>query len=943
MYKNRCKRAEMVSVMGNREFDLQDRAQPLSGYGVCPASLELLNVAVVGCKLDADLTFLWGNTCFYDLVGYTKEDFHRSFGNLRQFYAEYAQDFETVQRQLDQAVRDKASKLELDVRLPSAKGDLGWFRLSGSIVFEASENCHTVQAVLTDISSLYREKEELNFLYEQKLQYFHWMMNAYIGNVYVSDMETYELLYLNQTACDTLGTPAERILGRKCYEVIQGRTSPCPFCTNGKLREDEFYDWEFYNPNLERTFMIKNRMINWEGRRARIELSHDMYSEAYKLAKKDRERDALLRSIPGGFARLDARDLSTVLWYGADFLNLIGYTAEQFETELHSQCTYIHPDDLERLIPRLQQLMVTGGSCVTEVRVITRSGETKILTITLAYASSADCWDGIPSFYTVGIDVTKDREEQARQRQALEDACELARVSNAAKTNFLSSMSHDIRTPMNAIMGMAIIAQANIHSPERVHDCLEKINVSSRHLLSLVNEVLDMSKIESGKIDLISEPVLLPDLFQTVMDICRPLIAEKHQEFQVSAAYVHHEKVLTDGNRLQQVFMNLLSNAIKYTPEGGTISLRVQELPSIIENKGQFEFIFTDNGIGMSEAFIPHIFEPFSRAEDNRISKAQGTGLGMAITENIVRMMNGTIEVKSRLGEGSQFIVSIPLELCIENEASAQELAGLPVLVVDDDQVVCESATALLNELGMRGYWVLSGAEAVRRIVEAHESADSFFAVILDWKMPDMSGLDTLRAIRQNLGMDVPIIIISAYDYSDIEEEFRRAGADAFIAKPLFKSSMLHVLHLFCQSKSTSAVAIPPEKPRTALAGKRILLVEDNELNREIAEEILQMNGLLVDSVENGLVAVDAFKASAPGYYNCILMDIQMPVMNGYEATECIRSLDRDDARSIPILALTANAFATDLGKTHSIGMNDHIAKPIDVGHLFDVLTKWIG
>ena len=388
--------------------------------------------------------------------------------------------------------------------------------------------------------------------------------------------------------------------------------------------------------------------------------------------------------------------------------------------------------------------------------------------------------------------------------------------------------------------------------------------------------------------------------------------------------------------------MNMLSNAIKYTPEGGTISLRLRELPSIIENKGQFEFVFADNGIGMPQEFLPHIFEPFTRAEDSRISKIQGTGLGMAITENIVRMMNGTIEVKSELGQGTQFIVSVPLELYREEQVQDAELAGLPVLVVDDDQMVCESATALLNELGMRGCWVLTGREAVDRVAAAHQEADDFFAVILDWKMPGMNGLETVRAIRGELGGDVPIIVISAYDYSDIEEEFRRAGADAFITKPLFKSKMLHVFQLFCHSRHPEPVCLPQRKITPPLKGKKVLLVEDNDLNREIAVELLQMQGLQVDEAENGRCAVERFAASAPGEYGCILMDIQMPVMNGYEATRGIRALKRRDARTIPILALTANAFSADLGKAHSAGMNDHVAKPIDIDYLVEVLQRWM-
>lgn len=908
----------------------------------CPAVLETLWTGIACWLLDEDLTFLWGNNSFFDSLGDTREGFRGCFHNLRQYYAAFPDEFTSIRQKLAQALKEGRTDIEMTVCLPLKKGGYSWAHLYGTIREEPAAGGLVLQAELAGVDALVAEKEERERLYRQKLQYFRFMLDNYEGNVYVSDMKTYELLYLNQHSCDVLGVPAVKVVGRKCYEVIQGRTSPCPFCTNAKLTEDAFYEWEFSNPVLERTFLIKNRVISWEGRKARLELSHDMYSTEYKLAKKDQERDALIRSVPGGLARVDGRDMRTVLWYSGGFLDLIGYTKEQFEKELHSQCTYVHPDDIERAAAVMEQSKITGESTAVEARVVARDGTVKILMMTYSYVSGEDSWDGIPSYYSVGVDVTAERTEQARQKQALEDACKAAQIANEAKTNFLSSMSHDIRTPMNAIIGMAVIAQANLQSPEKIQDCLNKINVSSRHLLSLINEVLDMSKIESGKIDLISETVSLPELIEDIMTVFRPLAEEKHQELQINADHVRHETVITDQNRLQQVLVNLLSNAVKYTPDGGSIGLRVREVPSFAKDRGQYEFIVTDNGIGMSEDFIPHIFEPFSRAEESKTNQIQGTGLGMAITQNIVSMMNGTIEVKSMLGEGSQFIVAVAFDLCEEAEENDRELSGLPVLVVDDDQVICESAVEILNDLGMRGNWVLSGREAVRCVADAHAAKEDFFAVILDWKMPEMDGLETLKVIRKKLGMDVPIIVVSAYDYSEIEEEFRLAGADAFITKPLFKSKISHAFHQFCQNGRSEAAALPVEEVRSILAGKRILLVEDNQLNREIAAELLKMHSFIIDEAENGLLAVEKFEASAPGEYDCILMDIQMPVMDGYQAAEAIRALKRKDAKTVPILALTANAFATDIGKAHSAGMNGHVAKPIEMDRLMETLQRWI-
>lgn len=906
---------------------------PTASQALCKI-LNTMNFSAISFLLDEDLTILSANDRFLQNTGYSSKEYQH-LQTLRRYYADYPNDFALLKSKLD----DAQDSTELTVRLPQKNGLFFWSFLS-IILVKGDPNGYTqCYAVCNDNGDM--AAEEMPLL-KKRASYFPWMLDAYVGNVYIADMETYELLYLNQPSCEVLGHAPKEVLGRKCYEVIQGRTSPCPFCTNHLLTEDAFYEWEFHNPLLGRTFLIKNRIVDWNGRRARLELSHDNYSLEYKLTKKDREREAILRTIPGGFARVDARDLRTILWYGGGFLQLIGYSKGQFESELHSQCTYMHPDDIDRATSIMQRSRETGEDTIMEGRIITRSGKIRILTITYSYISSEDSWDGIASFYSVGIDVTKEREEQARQRKALEDAYQAARIASLAKTNFLSSMSHDIRTPMNAILGMSAIAQANLQAPEKVRNCLSKIDTSGRHLLSLINEVLDMSKIESGKIDLTLEVVNLSNLLQGVTDMCRPLIEEKQHRFEISTGQVRHETVIADGDRLQQILMNLLSNAIKYTPEGGTITLRINELYTQGSEKSHYEFICIDNGIGISHECMPLVFEPFWRAEDPRISKLQGTGLGMTITENIVHMMNGTIDVQSELGVGSQFTVSIPLKLRLEKEACCNELKGLPVLVVDDDPITCENAAALLNELGMQGFWVLSGMEAVHRVIEAHDQNNDFFAVIIDWKMPEMDGLDTVKAIRKRLGKGVPIVIISAYDYSDIEEKFLQAGADAFITKPLFKSKMLQVLQVFLSTSSSGVTDSEEQKGRPVLSGKKVLLAEDNDINREILIELLEMQNMLVDSVENGQKAFEAFEASSPGEYDAILMDIQMPVLNGYHATDAIRSLNRSDAQTIPIFALTADAFAADVAKARNAGMNGHIAKPIEINHLLEVLQKWI-
>lgn len=540
-------------------------------------------------------------------------------------------------------------------------------------------------------------------------------------------------------------------------------------------------------------------------------------------------------------------------------------------------------------------------------------------------------------------DISEVRSRELQTRIALKDAYEIANQANKAKSEFLSRMSHDIRTPMNAIIGMTAIAQTYLNDPERVADCLQKINVSSKHLLSLINEVLDMSKIESGKVDLNEEEFNLSDLIDNLSLMVRPRMAEKHHQFNIQLNNVEHEKLIGDSLRLQQSFINLMSNAVKYTPEGGRIDLIITEKPCH-HSFACFEFIFQDNGIGMSPEFVRRIFEPFSRAEDTRINKIQGTGLGMAITNNLVHMMNGDIKVESTLGKGSRFIVTIYLRLQETEIACYSDFNGLSVLITDDDQATCETACNILKEMGINGEWVLTGTEAVEKVIAQHKTGQDYFAVILDWKMPGMDGIQVTQEIRRQIGNKMPIVIVSAYDWSDIELDARSAGANAFISKPLFKSRFVflfrEILNEGREEENVGADSL--ELTKQDFQGKRILLVEDNDLNTEIATEILNMAGLEVEHAENGKRAVEMFQESDINYYNLIFMDIQMPVMNGYESAKAIRALAREDAATVPIVAMTANAFVEDIEHAIQSGMNEHIAKPLDFDHLNVVLTRWL-
>ncbi len=495
---------------------------------------------------------------------------------------------------------------------------------------------------------------------------------------------------------------------------------------------------------------------------------------------------------------------------------------------------------------------------------------------------------------------------------------------------------------MNAIVGLTAIAGANVESPDRVIECLGKITESSRHLLGLINEVLDMARIESGKMTLAQEDFNLSELVDNLITLTKPVLDEHKHNFDIHINHIEHEAVCGDSLRIQQVFVNLMSNAIKYTPDGGNITFSIEEKTNGFSELGCYEFTIEDNGIGMSPEFQEIMFDPFSRADDHRTTRVQGTGLGMAISRNIVNLMNGTIKVDSTLHKGTKITVTIYLELQEKEKEQNRDLMNLPVLVVDDDKTCCESTIDTLKEIGITGEWVLSGREAVERCYARHELKNDYFAVILDWKMPEMDGIETARQIRRRIGKEITIIVLTSYEFSEIEEEAKAAGVDAFIAKPLFRSRLTATLRKFTSCRKENTARNDLEKLSEAdYTGKRILLVEDNELNREIGVEILKMTGAEVETAENGKIAVEKVEASPNGSYDLIFMDIKMPVMNGYEATAAIRSLPGEKGK-LPIVAMTANAFAEDVQLAKNTGMNGHIAKPLDMNKLNDVLGNWL-
>ena len=655
------------------------------------------------------------------------------------------------------------------------------------------------------------------------------------------------------------------------------------------------------------------------------------------LRRKDTEilyRDELFQklsmNVDDVFLMLDAKT------YEADYVSpnvekLLGFTVEQIRKDIYV-LGKLHPWDSENLKKNYLKGIQTSEQKEWDFEYVhQKTGERRWFHI-VAMGSEVN---RKKKYILVMSDRTSDRS----MNQALSEAVRAAETANRAKSNFLSNMSHDIRTPMNAIIGFTTLAVSNIDDKKRVRDYLGKILSSSNHLLSLINDILDMSRIESGKIHLEETEVSLSDVLHDLKTIISGQIHAKQLELYMDAMDVTNEDVYCDKTRLNQVLLNLLSNAVKFTPAGGTVSVRIRQCPGTQKGSGLYEIRVKDNGIGLSQEFVKKIFSPFERERTSTVSRTQGTGLGMAITKNIVNMMGGTIEVHTEQGKGTEFIVRLPFRIQSEHQRIEKiaELEGLKALVVDDDFNTCDSVTKMLVRVGMRSEWTLSGKEAVLRARQSMELGDAFHAYIIDWRLPDMNGIEVTRQIR-SLGDDTPIIILTAYDWSDIEVEARAAGVTAFCAKPMFMSDIRNTLMSAIGQKLAEDTILP--SVNSDFRGRCILLVEDNELNSEIAVEILNEYGFLVDTAENGVEAVQKVRNSTPGNYDLVLMDVQMPVMNGYEATKQIRALDDPALAGITILAMTANAFDEDRKKALKCGMDGFLSKPIVIEELISILQK---
>lgn len=697
---------------------------------------------------------------------------------------------------------------------------------------------------------------------------------------------------------------------------------------------------------------IVERTRDENGELVLIAAFHDITAE--KLAEEQAEREKLQERMTLVSAISNAYPVIVSLNLTRDTLNFI-YLQKGLLMELGEQNTYselfkqvvvtVHEEFRDEFMSRfsLDTLRETLGQsrqvAQLEAKLMLTDKEYHWISTQIIHVDNPYSEDKLAILLSNRVDERRYEDEQ--KQQALQTALESAQAASNSKSQFLSNMSHDIRTPMNAIVGMTAIAAAHLDDRERVLECMRKINLSSKHLLSLINDVLDMSKIESGKISLRDEPFNFAELAADAMELVRPQANANRLRLNIHLSLLKNENVIGDPLRVRQILINILSNAVKYTLPGGTVRVEVRQESCTRRGYQSYVFCCADTGIGMSTEFMKKLFQPFERAQDSTSSKISGTGLGMAITKNIVDLMNGEIMVESKMGQGSVFTVTLPLKLQdAPKEEVPGEWLGVRSLIVDDDLQTCKNASELLESMGFIAEFVTEGRAAVRRVVEAKDGPDPFELVIIDWKMPDMDGVEAARRIRREVGPDIPVIVLTAYDWSEIENEAREAGVTAFLSKPFYRSKICYLLSELSGEKKQIEQQSPAQWKE--FSGARVLIVEDNEINREIARTIIEEMGVNVEEAYDGREALDKFSQSPQGYYDLVFMDIQMPGMNGYEATEAIRALKRPDAAAVPIVAMTANAFEEDVRAALRAGMNAHLSKPIEVEMLEKMLYTYL-
>ena len=929
-------------------------------------NLSLINESIASalwyfdCDENSDIIRVSWSHAFRRILGYHDVlDFPNKLNSWSDLL--HPEDKERVMNLLQKTMKDKTNKTKYNIeyRLKTNDGQYHWFRASAEVIRRLDGSANRIAGILSNMDA-----EKRSLMQAQKLAAFHRAFTSanlceYYVNLEKNTFDTFKVESSLMTAFEQSHTWDELVKF---------------FVDNYVIEEDKKTVTDFYNRSyiteklkgLETELCQECRIIlNGEERWVRNvvmrgEIEDSEYAMIFlrditeskaetmrrmKMASDNASMELLIKSMVRLVDRFVVCNLEEDQY---KFYNLQGEMIYQPSGRYHDfaeqvVAKYKTLEPLEPIVVLLSSENLRKN--LTDERDIYKFEYCSLDENTYKIASFIPLeWKGtkLVKVLLASMDVSQEKKAEIESHKALKAAYRTAENASRAKTDFLSNMSHDIRTPMNAIIGLTAIAGANIENQDKVIECLGKITKSSRHLLGLINEVLDMARIESGKMSLAEEDFNLSELVDNLVTLTKPGIDEHRHNFEVHIEHIEHEAVCGDSLRIQQVFVNLMSNAVKYTPDGGNITFSIKEKPNGFSELGCYEFSIEDNGIGMTPEYQKIMFEPFSRADDHRTTKVQGTGLGMAIARNIINLMNGNITVDSTLNKGTKITVTIYLKLQESEKEQEKELINLPVLVVDDDKTCCESTVATLKDIGIEGEWVLTGKEAVERCYARHEMNSDYFAVILDWKMPEMDGIETARKIRERVGKEVTIIILTSFEFSEIEEDARAAGVDAFIAKPLFRSRLTAALRQFTsEKKEKNARDYLEEFAKVDYTGKKILIVEDNELNREIAAEILGMTGAEIDVAENGKIAVEKVINAPENEYDLAFMDIQMPIMNGYEATAAIRSLPGTRGK-VPIIAMTANAFAEDVQLAKNTGMNEHIAKPLDMNKLNDVLKQWL-
>ncbi len=657
-----------------------------------------------------------------------------------------------------------------------------------------------------------------------------------------------------------------------------------------------------------------------------------------ELLQKEFISQTMMDNMPSGYHRCEAKEGCPFIFIGKQFESIVGWTKVEIEREFNNlYSNMVWPEDIGVMNTYSDMLKMRGkgNSYSTDIyRIKKKGGGYRWVQDSTMFVDL-----GKDSYFQATLaDITDFVETEHSQQRKLEEAMLRVEEANNAKTQFLSSMSHDIRTPMNAIIGMTALASKHLEDREYMKNCLNKMTLASNHLLTLINDVLDISKVESGKMALNPIVFSLADTVSNLVNIVRQQISGKCQRFDVRVHNIKEEYLFADELRLNQIFINILSNAVKYTPEGGHISMDLrEEFIAGVSDKVRVIYVVEDDGVGMSEEFQRHMYDSFSRANPENYGDVQGTGLGLTISKTMIDLMKGTIACESTPGKGTKFTVTLDLPIA-DKIMGDLILPPMEVLLADDDEVFLESAANTLIQMGISPDCVTSGEAAIEKTVERHEQGNDYPVIIIDWQMPGMNGIETIRQIRAKVGPSVSIIVVSAYEWHDIEAIAKEAGADGFISKPFFPSNvyenMTRILGLRTDAKTDKEL----DTWGPNVAGMNVLVAEDNDINWEIAREILDLYRITAVRAENGQKCVDILNASENGEFDLVLMDIKMPVLDGYEATAVIRNHNRDYVKNIPIIAMTADAFSEDIQRCKEVGMNGHIAKPLNISNFVSVL-----